>query len=198
MTSLLISIIALYVQRKRLIITWGSNAYVLNPKTDIIIAGEPYPAKSNVAFYVTVDIVNPSKSDISFFDLRAFNPKTNANHYLLTKRTIVPIFKDKSILISPFPEEQFFVTIPDRTFGMIKAGSFMSLDLVVYTNPNILLDTEIMVSFKVSSTSLFHRSKYSDINRKVFREYHFSYSIKGYEKVLLNKSNIDRNDKGAY
>lgn len=193
--SLLISFLTLYAQRKRLLVTWIPNLYILDPKSDILVDGYPYPVASNVAFYGNVDIVNPSKSDISFFDLRAFNPKTNTNHYLLTKRSIFPTLKDSPILLAPFPEDQYFVTIPERKFGMLRAGSYTSLDLVVYANPNIPLGTEIMISFKVSDTSLLHRSFYSNTNRIIFKEYHFTYSIKGYEDILSKKIKINRNEK---
>ena len=58
--SLLISFLTLYRQRKRLTVTWQENCYVLNPKTDIFFNGEPYPTSAKVAFYTSVNIVNPS------------------------------------------------------------------------------------------------------------------------------------------
>ena len=185
----------MYRQRKHITVTWDQDLLVLNPKTDITIAGEPYPADAVVAFSCTLKIVNPSKCDMSFFDLRAFNPNTNANHYILTKRTIVPNLKDSSILVSPsFKNKnnqmpQFFITIPERNFGTLKAGSFSQIDILIYANKNIKLDHHIMISFKIADTTLFQRSPYSNTNRKKYKAYHVNYCLDGYEEFIATSTN---------
>lgn len=200
--SLTISFITLYRQRKRIDVTWDPNVLVLNPKTDILISNEPYPVDALVAFYTTIKIINPSRCDMAFFDLRAFNPRTNENHYILTKRTILSHLKDFPIFVSPAPlskdmpnSVKFFLTIPDKNTGPIKAGSFTQIDVLIYANPKIKLDKNIMISFKTTDTTFLQRSPYSDTNRKKYKAFHCNYCIDGYEKLLPNPTNVNRDNE---
>jgi hypothetical protein len=203
-SSLAISFITLYRQRKHIDVTWDPNVIVLNPKTDITVLNEPYPANSSIAFFTTLKIVNSSRCDMAFFDLRAFNPLTNENHYTLTKRTIIPHLKDLPILVSPSSLNKndngpkFFITIPDRNSGTLKAGSFTQIDILIYVNQNIKLNKNIMISFKITDTSLFRRSPYSNTNRKKYKTFDHNYCIDGYEKLLPKTQEIDSDNKSTH
>lgn len=133
--SLLISFLTLYRQRKRLTVTWQENCYVLNPKTDIFFKGEPYPTSAKVAFYTSVNIVNPSNVNMAFFDLRAFNPKTNENHFIATQRSTLPEVQNNPLFITAFGLENlenFFIKLPARKFGELNAGSYTSIDVLIF------------------------------------------------------------------
>ena len=168
--SLLISFLTLYRQRKRLTVTWQENCYVLNPKTDIFFKGEPYPTSAKVAFYTSVNIVNPSNVNMAFFDLRAFNPKTNENHFIATQRSTLPEVQNNPLFIT-------------------------AIDVLIFANKYVAIDDGIVVSMKVTDTSWFHRSLFSDTNRKIYKAHEFFYNLKGYEEILVSKKGYNNSDK---
>lgn len=196
--SLIISCITLYRQRKRITVTWGDNLYVLNPQTDIIFNGSPYPANADVAFYTSVQIINPGHSNMAFFDLRAFNPRTNENHFIATQRTCLPEVQNNSIFISAFGIkylDNFFIKLPERNFGNLSAGSYTSVDILIFANRNVCLDDGIRLSLKVTNTSWFSRSRYSNTNRKIYKAYEKKFDLTGYTDVLEQKrQHIMRNN----
>ena len=196
--SLLISFLTLYRQRKRLTVTWQENCYVLNPKTDIFFKGEPYPTSAKVAFYTSVNIVNPSNVNMAFFDLRAFNPKTNENHFIATQRSTLPEVQNNPLFITAFGLENlenFFIKLPARKFGELNAGSYTSIDVLIFANKYVAIDDGIVVSIKVTDTSWFHRSLFSDTNRKIYKAHEFFYNLKGYEEILVSKKGYNNSDK---
>lgn len=185
--SLLISIATLYRQRKRLTVTIDDNLYVLNPKTDVrLLDGSLSPLSAEVAFYCTIKIVNPSYINQSFFDLRAFNPKTNANHFIATRRTSFMNIDEPHLVLSPFHDKEvtFIATLPERTYGILPAGSFTCLDVLIYANQHVPLEDGIYISLHTSDTSLSHRSKFSVTNRKIYASHEKFFDITGYQEIL--------------
>lgn len=182
--SLSLSIITFYRQRKRLTVTFSDNVFVLNPRTSILLNGEPLPYDSPVAFYATINIVNPSHENMSFFDLRAFNPSTNANHFIATQRTSLANVNEPNVVIDCFEDGQtiFLATLPKRAFGELPAGSFTSLDVIVFANSAISLKEGITISFSVPDTILFpSKNEYSVTNRKVYKQFSRHYDVTGWE-----------------
>ena len=48
---------------------------------------------------------------------------------------------------------------------------------------------------KVTDTSWFHRSLFSDTNRKIYKAHEFFYNLKGYEEILVSKKGYNNSDK---
>lgn len=193
--SLLISLWTLRKQRKRLTVTFDQNMMVLDPQSDILVGGIPYPVKSDVAFYFSISIVNPSSVNMSFFDLRVFNPENNINQYILTRKTLVSEVKSQHVLIPSYGEQGLYVDIPMRTFGTIKAGEMKSLEIIVFHNLSIPIGHLLTVSFKIPDTSIWHRSRFAVTNRKIYRAYDWTYNISNYEKCLM-ENKISKNADG--
>ena len=207
--SFLVSLTTLYRQRKRLVVTWKENLYVLNPETNIFVNNISlktiYPVNSKVAFYGTVDIVNPSNMNMSYFDLRAFNPKNNLNHFIATMRTL-PL-KTNDIYISAFNDTSsltnFYAKIPERIFGSLPAGSYTSIDILIFANNYVDLNDGIMLSVQTSNTSILdllrRKNIFSVTNRKIFKSYQKYYNVSGYKDVLQkNSQNIQKNSQNRY
>ena len=49
----------------------------------------------------------------------------------------------------------------------------MRLDIIVIRNLDAPLGDELTVSLKVPTTSIFHRSRFSNTDRKIYRAYAF-------------------------
>lgn len=200
--SFLVSITTLYRQRKRLVVTWQENLYVLNPETNIFVNNIPlktlYPVDSEIAFYGTVDIVNPSNMNMSYFDLRAFNPKNNINHFIATMRTL-PL-KTNDVYISAFNNPSsltnFYTKIPERKFGNLPAGSYTSIDILIFANKHVDLNDGIMLSVQTSNASILdllrRKNIFSVTNRKIFKSYQKYYKVSNYKDVLQG------NDQNTY
>lgn len=192
--SFIISIYTLYRQRKHLTITFPDNFYLLETKKHVFFNGEPYPAQSKYALYGSIDIVNSSHMNMSYFDLRCFSPHSNKNHFLATQRTVLPTVGNDTLLISPYGIDNpfaFFVKLPLRKFGALPAGSYTSIDVLIFINEEVDLKSGLMLSLKATDTSIFHRSKYSDTNRCIYRAHEKLYDMSVLIEALNNNRSSD-------
>lgn len=85
LSSLIISLYTLWKNRKHLDVYWDDN--ILRTKPHSIVAihnGEPGFYENS--YLTRLSVINTSPNDIAFFDLRAFNPNTNINFPLVTKK----------------------------------------------------------------------------------------------------------------
>lgn len=178
--SLFLSYLGYRATRKSITIDFTPFFYSLNPKTDITFPdGTIKDIDATRAFYTTIDIVNSSTVDMAYMDLRAFDPVTNNNHFVATYR-VLPILENQKIIISPFGPtalENFHITLPPRKFAPLPAGSCTSIDVLVFLNDNVDTSHGVMLSIKTTETTFFHKSPWSDTNRKKFKEYHFLYNL---------------------
>ncbi|MGP0696608.1 hypothetical protein [Listeria monocytogenes] len=106
-------------------------------------------------YLCTLEFINFSPSNIGFFDLRAFNPETNKNTYMLTERSIPIEYKDakfyfKDKLIS---KNHYELVIPNQNYGTIPANSFIKLDLFIPKSE--YFDTTLGISVKTTKRSFF-------------------------------------------
>lgn len=183
----LISVLSLFIAylsyrntRKAITVDFAPNCYLLNPKKDIISSEELiHDVKATRALYTTINIVNSSCVNMAYMDLRAFDPVSNANHFIATYMTL-PFLKNKNILLSPFGPnalDNFVITLPDRIFAPLPAGSCTSIDVLIYINDNVDISNGVMVSIKTTETTLLKRSPWSNTNRKKFRAYSYLYDL---------------------
>ncbi|WP_298785623.1 hypothetical protein [uncultured Marinococcus sp.] len=135
LVSLVISGIVAWTNKKTLVVEISKNAEVIKPQ-HIMIMEEDGPLPYGSALKARLEIVNPSNKDIAFFDMRAFDPQTNINGDLLTRRAVYHDHREKPIYeVIPTSNESTRLTelyIPDKNHGIIKSNSFIILDLVMF------------------------------------------------------------------
>lgn len=192
LSALLISFFTLFKNRKTLTITWSTDIKPISP--DVILFGEvSRPIDSKVCFYLNVDIVNPSPNDIAFFDLRAFNPETNMNYYLITKKSLPIDIRETPISLTYF-NETFFLEIPDKNYGVFKSNSFAKLDLIII--PRNLTGEKLVISFKVADKNLISYDKFAVTNRKKYKLFQRVFGVMNWENHLIaNDSDITHNNE---
>ena len=173
--SVYISLYTLYKNRKIITVTWGNLRPVSSGQV-YIYSNDGRCETYGQGFLLTIDIVNPSPSDIAFFDLRAFDSKTNINTYLLTRKALLPLYKDSKIYCSD-EKISFELDIPEKQYGVLKANSFSKFDIFIM--PNEYIENSINISFKVATSSWFKRDMFAVTNRKKYKFYGRSYDISG-------------------
>ena len=195
--ALLISLITYYENRKRIEVTFPDNLEIL--LYDKISIGNQNNLSDKVEcyFYLPLEIVNDSPHDIGFFDLRAFNPKTNINYRILTWKTIPPALQGHPIY--DFSDPLFIRTmeIPEKNHGLFTANSFKRLDLLIYTTSELPLDQAITVVFKIARPRRFWEFKdpFAVTNRKKFKFFGKNFIITGYQEVLKPKQSTKEEKK---
>jgi len=187
--SLVLAIISLWFSYKnyqnnnrKIIVDIDPNLYVLDVKKHLHARNDFDFSilESKFAIFLTITFVNYSTSNKSFLDLRAFDPETNANHFIATQRSL-PFVGNESILISPFGDdgvEHFFITLPKRTFGAVNAGACNAIDVLVFLNEAVSIDNGVMISVKTSEKSRFNQSIWSNTHRKIFKHHSRLFCIK--------------------
>lgn len=202
--SIIISLAALslsllsYLRERRLItVDFDANCFALDVTKNIETHNNVFENSTNqYAIFTTAIIVNASTTNSSYFDLRAYNPKTNENHFLCTLSS-VPWLKDHpSLLISPFgPKalENFIIDLPKSRYGPITSGSCLELPILVILNKNISIKEGICIEFKIPQYAWlpWHRSPLSTSNRKKFKLYKVHYNLSNFHKILSTQNAMD-------
>lgn len=189
--SFAVSVITLRRQRKHLTVDWDNEMYAIDPRYHVKDAKGIFKSlKFTKGMYLTATIVNPSNVNMAYLDLRAFNPRTNENHIVATQNSVPYLRDDPTVLVCPFGENNLnnhFFKLPNGIHGPLPVGTCTILHILVIFNPHVDLKDGIVISFKSTEWSLFHRSPYSETNRKVYRYYHKYFSLRGYEEQLKSQ-----------
>lgn len=179
--SLGISIFTLWKNRKRLTVYFPEKLEVVPDNCLFLVTGQSEVSSYGEGFLITLEIVNPSPNDIAFFDLRVFNPSNNQNHYLLTRKTLLPKFKSSYIGLITF-NNNFELTIPEANYGIFKSNSFTRIDIFIMVSHNI--SDQLNLSFKVAKNSLF-KDKFAITNRKKYKKYSKDFDLSNYQEAIL-------------
>lgn len=186
LSSLIISLYTLWKNRKHLDVYWDDN--ILRTKPHSIVAihnGEPGFYENS--YLTRLSVINTSPNDIAFFDLRAFNPNTNINFPLVTKKTF-EYGKENTEVFHIINGRHTRLNIPEKNSGVFKANSFTQFDLIICIPENLKEKENINISFKIATHNhLSYRDPFS-ITRRKFKWFGKSYSS------AFDKSN-QRHDK---
>lgn len=147
-------------------------------------------------FLSDLKAVNASGHDIAFFDLRAFNPETNVNYGLITRKTLPPEIKEAAVQVE-MESRMVNQDIPERSFGVFSARSFTHFDLLIYPHPGQQFEKEVVVSFKVSKRTLFRKAPFA-IERKKYESFGRCYSIDGWESALRSRLYGEKDISGEH
>lgn len=188
--SLLISLISLcysfWKNRKSITVTWDKNILGNYPEVTFVMDSNYQPMTFSHTYTASISIVNSTGIDISYFDLRVFDPKTNINVEFITKRTIPMYIENKNVyqyMDSSYTRYQQ-LDIPDRKFGIIKGNSFTKMDIIAdfdVLNANLFDLNKLTISFKIPKRTLL-RDRNAVTNRKRFKYYSKTYDINGWQE----------------
>lgn len=197
LAALLISLLSYLRERRLITVDFSPNCFALDVNKNIIVADNIFKdAPHQYAIFTTAIIVNASIINSSYFDLRAYNPKTNENHFVCTL-TSLPLLKNNSrILISPFHPctlGSFVIDLPNARYGSISSGDCLELPILVILNKNISIEEGVSIEFKVPQYAWFpwQRSPMSTSNRKKFKYYKVHYDLTDFYKTLNAQTTTD-------
>ncbi len=125
--------------------------------------------KGYIGIVIYIKVVNPSPSDIAFFDLRILNENLDQ---------LIPQLYRGNLSIKPSDEiysyadylgeksSQTRLNLLDSNYGVFKSNSFKRIELVAVVPES---NNKITVTFKIAKNSL-RKSKFSSV-RKRFKSY---------------------------
>lgn len=197
LAALLLSLLSYLRERRLITVDFDINCFAIDVTKNIKAPGNIFEDSPNrYAIFTTAIIVNASTVNSSYFDLRAYNPKTNENHFLCTLSSL-PLLKNKpSLLISPFgPKalENFVIDLPKSRCGPITSGSCLELPILIVLNKHISIKEGVSIEFKVPQYAWlpWHRSSVSTSNRKKFKFYRVHYDLSDFHKILNSQTATD-------
>lgn len=176
-----LSALTMYLNRKRVSVQYGGplevlaeNSLYCRDQDGVFIPGSSYGPGINL----TVEIINSSPCELSYFDLRAFDPGTDKNYFLMT-RTSLPetISRKKMYRENPEnPQAPFHHNLPEASYGMLPGRSFTYWNLFIVPRKD---STKLRVSFRVAIKKRpFTKSdKYVSKNQKKYRFYAINLNI---------------------
>lgn len=188
LASFSFSVYVMYKSRKKVTVTWSEDLRVLSDGKVFIHSCDGNHGAYGPGLLLTIDIVNPSPSDIAYFDLRAFDAKANRNTYLLTRKALHPQHKDSRIYCDNGNYE-FELDIPEKQYGILKANSFTKFDIFIIPNEHI--GDTLTINFKIAVNSYFSRDRFSVTNRKKYKSFVHHYDITGWEQLTKLETPLD-------
>ena len=203
LAALLISLLSYLRERRLITVDFSPNCFALDVKKNIIVADNIFKdIPHQYAIFTTAIIVNASVINSSYFDLRAYNPKTNENHFICTLTSLPLLKNNPRLLISPFGPsalENFVIALPYARYGSMSSGSCLELPILVILNENISIEEGITIEFKVPQYAWlpWQRSPKSTSNRKKFKYYKVHYDLTDFHKTLSNQTTTDNTRENA-
>lgn len=203
LAALLISLLSYLRERRLITVDFSPNCFALDVKKNIIVADNIFKdIPHQYAIFTTAIIVNASVINSSYFDLRAYNPKTNENHFICTLTSLPLLKNNPKLLISPFGPnalENFVIDLPNARYGSMSSGACLELPILVILNENISIEEGITIEFKVPQYAWlpWQRSPKSTSNRKKFKYYKIHYDLTDFHKTLNNQTTTDNTNANA-
>ena len=156
LAALLISLLSYLRERRLITVDFSPNCFALDVNKNIIVADNIFKdAPHQYAIFTTAIIVNASIINSSYFDLRAYNPKTNENHFVCTLTSLPLLKNNPRLLISPFHPStlgSFVIDLPNARYGSISSGDCLELFLIKI----FLLKKVFLLNLKFHNMHGFH------------------------------------------
>ena len=190
LAALLISLLSYLRERRLITVDFSPNCFALDVEKNIIVADNIFKdIPHQYAIFTTAIIVNASVINSSYFDLRAYNPKTNENHFICTLTSLPSLKNNPRLLISPFGPsalENFVIDLPNARYGSMSSGACLELPILA-------------IEFKVPQYAWlpWQRSPKSTSNRKKFKYYKVHYDLTDFHKTLSNQTTTDNTRENA-
>lgn len=179
LASFTISLITYRMNKKNLDVTFEKELFSL----PLLKIGSVYLAKDTGIYIAYLKVVNPSPSDIAYFDLRVIDKNNSHNDIELHSQTAIASYEGSTVHLSytsPFGKVNLNTPLSD--YGVFKSNSFTKLDIAF--SP-IFNTEEVVVTFKVAIKSS-KRSPYSKYGQQ-FKYYSTTYRLKNAHPILITE-----------
>lgn len=183
--ALIISLYTLMRELKnKLTITWPNNLEILS-SSDIGIGKNFDVFDTPIFIKIRLEVVNYSKTDIGFFDLRAFNPRSNITYMLITSKALPLEAKalPLNLITQKIYNTYMVLDIPESTYGVFKANSLTRFDILCYAHPKHDFENQIVISFKTADKKWSLQDPFVLNNRGKFKTYRAVYNIESTQKI---------------
>lgn len=188
--SLGISFFTLYINRKKVDVLFddryellGDHSVYCNDENNQYLRGSGFGPGLNLP----LEIINTSPCEVAYFDLRAFNPDTDENYFLITRDSIPADLKKFSFCRENLkdPLSPYRHLMPERYFGILGANSFERWDLFIIPKDD---STKLRVSFRVAvrRNPLSEADKYVTPNQEKYRYFAKNFGIKGWREKAIS------------
>lgn len=163
--AIVLSVYTLYKSRKRLNVHLPEQYFIVD-KIFLDYTGKPAYEGKLAAFSFL--IVNPSPTDIGFFDLTVLDEKGNSLDFL-TKINLGLLPTDNGHIFSTINGYNCRFTILDSNYGVFKQNLFTRFDILV----NVLdkCPESITIRFKITKETIVPNSLSRNRKRKNFKQY---------------------------
>lgn len=172
--SLFISLLNFYNSRKRLDVVIESELdRIENIYLNTLDYNNKKPSLNFGSGYVSfIKIVNPSPSDIAFFDLRVVDLNTMKPIFFITEGTLELAKLSNEILFYDSNVAMGKLNIPASNYGILKSNSFTRLEIAFYPPKE---KCKVLISFKVAISTL--KTNKESVYRNKFKYYKKIYTI---------------------
>ncbi|WP_373485714.1 hypothetical protein [Acetobacterium malicum] len=185
--ALVLSVITMYLNRKRISVQFGGpiealgeNSVYCRDENGVFISSTGY----GPGIHLVVEIINSSPCEISYFDLRAFDPELDDNYFLITRSSLPETICNKKLYREnpTNPKAPFHHNLPDAAYGMFSGRSYTYWNLFIIPRED---SKNLRLSFRVSIKKLpFTKSdKYVTKNQKQYRFYALDLNISGWKNL---------------
>ena len=163
--AILISLYILYKSRKRLSVHLPEEYFILN---EIFTDPQAEPITEYTLASFSFLLVNPSPTDIGFFDLMVLDDKNNPIDYLI-KSNVGLSPQDSGLVYSYINNYRCRLYLLDSNFGIFKSNHFTRFEIPV--NVTNLDTSSITIRFKITKETLIPNSIDRNRKRKNFKQY---------------------------
>ncbi|NRO01603.1 hypothetical protein [Lactobacillus helveticus] len=172
-SALAISLLTLHRNRTTLEVKFSPRIdRTMDLSTEITDKNGNYIHAYRNVFLVSVEIINSSPNDIAYYDLYAFDPKTN--NFLEFVNPKAFSFSHPGVGVIHYINKVTFniLNVPLEQYGVFKANSYTKFDLpIIVTDPDEIKNIDTLaVGFKAIKRTLFKNT-----NKQ---SYYMAYNVK--------------------
>ncbi|MHA2887275.1 hypothetical protein [Bacillus cereus] len=182
LASFTISLITYRMNKKCLDVTFEEELF--SPPS--LKIGSNYLGNDNGIYIAYLKVVNPSPSDIAYFDLRVIDKNNPHNDIEIHSQTAIESYGGSTTILSytsPFGKVNLSTPLSD--YGVFKSNSFTKLDIAF--SP-ILNTEEVVVTFKVAIKSI-KSSPYSSYGQQ-FKYYSKTYRLRDARPIVITEDQV--------
>lgn len=136
---------------------------------------------------VNIKVINPSNTDIHFFDLIVYDKNRRYQYYYRRQNNIINDLANKdAVAVVSTNGDIILIEIPEADYGLLKAHSMTRLSLIVQGSK---ITDELFVAFKVAKRKSFFKTTKFGYVYSPYQSFSASFPVElskkpNYEEVL--------------